>query len=60
MKFRILSALLRSSWAIDERFAMAHGGIVAGLLNGMDMDSPNQPVQKANSIPYFICDEDAP
>lgn len=60
MKFRILSALLRSSWAIDERFAMAHGGIVAGLLNGMDMDSPNQPVQKANSIPYFICADDDP
>ena len=56
MKFRILSALLRSAWAIDHRFAMAHGGIVAGLINGLDFESSSDTEygEEKNSLPYAI------
>ena len=54
MKFRILSALLRSTWAIDERFAIAHGGIVAGLLNGMEFQPADKPSEAANSAPFYV------
>jgi protease-4 len=56
MKFRILSALLRSAWAIDHRFAMAHGGIVAGLFNGLDFESSSETeyAEEKNSLPYAI------
>jgi signal peptide peptidase SppA len=56
MKFRILSALLRSAWAIDERFALAHGGIVAGLLNGLDFESASEAetLEEKNSLPYAL------
>jgi len=56
MKFRILSALLRSAWAIDHRFAMAHGGIVAGLINGLDFESSSDAeyAEEKNSLPYAI------
>ena len=57
MKFRILSALLRSAWAIDERFAIAHGGIVAGLINGLDFESSadTEYTEEKNSLPYALC-----
>jgi signal peptide peptidase SppA len=56
MKFRILSALLRSAWAIDERFAIAHGGIVAGLINGLDFESSTDTeyTEEKNSLPYAL------
>jgi len=56
MKFRILSALLRSAWAIDERFAIAHGGIVAGLINGLDFESSTDTeyAEEKNSLPYAL------
>lgn len=56
MKFRILSALLRSAWAIDERFAIAHGGIVAGLINGLDFESSKDTeyAEEKNSLPYAL------
>ena len=56
MKFRILSALLRSAWAIDHRFAMAHGGIVAGLINGLDFESSTdvEYAEEKISLPYAI------
>lgn len=56
MKFRILSALLRSAWAIDERFAIAHGGIVAGLINGLDFESSTNTeyTEEKNSLPYAL------
>ena len=56
MKFRILSALLRSAWAIDHRFAMAHGGIVAGLINGLDFESSSDKeyTEEKTSLPYAI------
>ncbi len=56
MKFRILSALLRSAWAIDERFAIAHGGIVAGLINGLDFESSvdTEYAEEKNSLPYAL------
>ena len=57
MKFRILSALLRSAWAIDERFAIAHGGIVAGLLNGMEFQPAIKPAEAANSLPFYISED---
>ena len=57
MKFRILSALLRSTWAIDERFAIAHGGIVAGLLNGMEFQPAIKPAEAANSLPFYISED---
>ena len=57
MKFRILSALLRSTWAIDERFAIAHGGIVAGLLNGMEFQPADKPAEAANSLPFYISED---
>ncbi len=56
MKFRILSALLRSAWAIDDRFAIAHGGIVAGLINGLDFESSSDKeyTEEKASLPYAI------
>ena len=57
MKFRILSALLRSKWAIDERFAIAHGGIVAGLLNGMEFQPVDKPSEAPISIPFYISED---
>jgi len=55
MKFRILSAILRSPWAIDEQFAIAHGGVIAGLLNGMEIDESFVDAEEAaNSIPYAL------
>ncbi len=56
MKFRILSALLRSAWAIDERIAIAHGGIVAGLINGLDFESSTDTeyAEEKNSLPYAL------
>jgi len=55
MKYRILSALLRSSWAIDERYAISHGGVVAGLLNGFEAatGSPD-PAELLSTIPYAL------
>lgn len=55
MKFRILSALLRSSWAIDERFAIAHGGIIAGMLNGLEPEASDPDAgELANTLPYAV------
>lgn len=36
MSFRILSAILRQPWAIDERFALAHGWLVSNILQGLE------------------------
>lgn len=36
MSFRILSAILRQTWAIDERYALAHGWLVSNILNGLE------------------------
>lgn len=57
MKFRILSALLRSAWAIDERYAIAHGGIVAGLMNGFEMEASvdEESKEEKNSLPFAVC-----
>lgn len=55
MKFRILSAILRSPWAIDEQFAIAHGGIIAGLLNGYEIDDSSFDAKEdPASIPFAI------
>ncbi len=55
MKFRLISAILRSAWAIDERYAIAHGGIVAGLLNGMDLQASKEDAEiPENILPYCI------
>jgi signal peptide peptidase SppA len=37
MSFRILSAILRQNWAIDERFALSHGWLVSNILNGFEL-----------------------
>lgn len=36
MSFRILSAILRQAWAIDERYALAHGWLASNILNGLE------------------------
>jgi signal peptide peptidase SppA len=36
MSFRILSAILRQTWAIDERYALAHGWLVSNILQGLE------------------------
>ena len=55
MKFRILSAILRSPWAIDEQFAIAHGGVIAGLLNGYEIEESGlNGEEPANSVPFAI------
>lgn len=55
MKFRIVSALLRSSWAIDERFAIAHGGIIAGMLNGLEPEASDPGAgEPVNTLPYAV------
>lgn len=56
MKFRILSALLRSAWAIDERYAIAHGSLVAGLINGIEGDFSEsiEMIEDKKTIPFAI------
>ena len=55
MKYRILSALLRSSWAIDERFAISHGGVVAGLMNGLEASAESgDSTEQLNALPYAL------
>ena len=41
MSFRILSAILRQTWAIDERYALAHGWLVSNILQGMEVAATN-------------------
>lgn len=55
MKYRILSALLRKSWAIDERYAISHGEIVADMLNRTAFeDEPYEAEEDKNSIPFAV------
>ncbi len=56
MKFKIISALLRSKWFIQEEYAIAHGGVVTGLLNGMLMESSvsDEYMETSNTIPFAI------
>ncbi|HNW52861.1 MAG TPA: S49 family peptidase [Bacteroidales bacterium] len=54
MKFRILSAILRQAWAIDERYAIANGGIIAGMINGMELDEDPEPVEETTHLPYAV------
>jgi len=58
MSYRILSALLRSSWAIDDRFAMAHGAIVASLLNGQLPALDSSKAENEKYLPFLICEDD--
>jgi protease-4 len=57
MSFQLLSALIRSSWAIDDRFAMAHGSIVASLLNGQLPATSPVTTENSNSLPFLICED---
>ncbi|MFZ4548211.1 MAG: S49 family peptidase [Bacteroidales bacterium] len=57
MGFKILSALLRSSWAIDDRFAMAHGAIVASLLNGQLPAASFGTTENSKSLPFLIFED---
>jgi signal peptide peptidase SppA len=54
MKFRILSAILRQAWAIDERYAIANGGIIAGMIDGFEPDINSNPVEAARNLPYAV------
>lgn len=54
MKFRILSAILRQAWAIDERYAVANGGVIAGLIDGMEIDPNPDPVEETRNLPYAV------
>jgi protease-4 len=57
MSYHLLSAILRSSWAIDDRFAFAHGSIVASLLNGQLPANTFGSTENSKSLPYLICED---
>lgn len=55
MKFRLISALLKQTWAIDERYAIAHGGIISGMFNGLvPIASEGDIKEIANALPYAL------
>ncbi len=49
----ILGKVLRHTWAIDERYALASGGIIAGLLAGNEFDG-EMAVENENAKPYAL------
>lgn len=54
MRIGILGKVLRHTWAIDERYALASGGIIAGLLAGNEIDDEDKAVENENAKPYAI------
>lgn len=49
----ILGKVLRHTWAIDERYALASGGMIAGLLAGNEFDG-EKAVENENAKPFAI------
>lgn len=54
MRIGIIGKVLRHTWAIDERYALASGGIIAGLLAGNEIDDTQKAVEQENAKPYAI------
>ena len=54
MYSRIISQILRGSWAIDKRYAVAHGYLIYGLLNGMAFENDAEAKEAEESIPYIL------
>lgn len=54
MRIGIIGKVLRHTWAIDERYALASGNIIAGLFAGNEIDVSDKAIENENAKPYAI------